>query len=162
MKSMPSLPLPLKCYDEAGIIKPPLCLYALLLINSIDWLIFVFALVSMQHTTLLLNLFYPQSQLLGLKLMGSVPFILVLLLIGNRQRLWNKQLFGWLWFLRPLGLLGIIASSALVGQQLVLSHWQFHAMLAGQLVSLVLLFWSGIKSRHIRFMLADWNKRTPA
>ncbi|QPG04357.1 DUF2919 family protein [Salinimonas marina] len=159
---MPSLPLPLKCYDEAGVIKPPVWLYTLLLINSIDWLIFVFALVSMQHTTLLLKLFYPQPQLLGLKLIGSVPFILVLLLIGNRQRLWTRQWFGWLWLLKPLGLLGVIASSALVLQQLLLSHWQFHAMLAAQLVSLVLLLWSGIKSLHIKHMLADWNKRTAA
>lgn len=162
LEFMASLLLPLKCYDDTGVIKPPLWLYVMLLINSVDWIVLLFSLLSMQHTTLLLSLFYPQSHLLGLKLIGSVPFIIVLSLIGNRQRLWKKQYYGWLWVLKPLVAAGIFLSSALVIQQLALSHWQFHFMLASQLFSLFLFFWMGLKSRHIKWMLTDWRKDTPA
>ena len=155
---MAILPLPLTYYDEAGIIKPPVWLYLLLLANSVDWLITTFAVVSMQHTTVLLGIFYPHSSLLWVKLVASVPFILALLLIGNRERLWKKNWRRWVGVLRLLCWVGIIASGTLLMQQLWLSHWAFHWWLAIQLVTLLLFSALLARSQHLRLMLADWRK----
>ncbi len=155
---MPALPLPLHCYDEAGIIKPPRWLYWFLIVNSVDWVIFLFAVASRRHTTQLLEMFYPEKTLLWSKLAATLPFILVALLLGNRERLWKKTSIRW-WRYTPAAIWsGISASLVVVGGQLQALNWQFQPLLAAQIVSLLLLGVLIARSRHLRLMLADWHK----
>ena len=155
---MPVLPLPIHCYDEAGIIKPPRWLYWFLILNSADWVIFIFAVASRRHTSQLLEMFYPEKALLWSKLIATVPFIIVALLLGNRERLWKKTSLRW-WYYMPASMwTGIIALLLVVGGQLEALNWQFQPLLAGQIISLSLLGVLITRSRHLRLMLADWRK----
>ncbi|WP_018981654.1 DUF2919 family protein [Salinimonas chungwhensis] len=155
---MAALPLPLHCYDDAGIIKPPRWLYWLLLINSVDWTFFIFSVASRQHTSQLLGLFFPDRSLLWYKLAVTLPFIITALLLGNRQRLWKKSLINWYRLIPWLTVGGVAGSLTVVLLQLAGTHWYFQPVMAGQICALFTLATLMFKSKHVALMLQDWKK----
>ena len=84
------LKLPLTFYDESGRILPPRWLYSVFILLCIDWLAFVFSLASRTQTSELLTFFYPQKETLGLGLAASLPVLIALSLVSQRDRLWKK------------------------------------------------------------------------
>ncbi|NMH58543.1 DUF2919 family protein [Alteromonas ponticola] len=153
--------LPLHCYDEAGVIKPPRWFYWLLLCVCADWIVLVFALTIREHTTLLLQLFYPNRQLLVVQLIVTIPFIITLLLLGNRSRLWKKGRVKWPRTILPLLLSGIVLSLASTLWQLSDRNWEFALLQAIRLVLNLLLGVLVLRSLHIGLMLSDWRKINP-
>jgi len=152
--------LPLHCYDEAGRVKPPLWLYWMLLILCSDWIALVFSLVTFGQTSELLSVLYPDKTVLGWRLLATWPFLTVILLMGNRERLWNKELTGWRLGIMPLIWTGNIVSIAAQMQTVLHDQWDFHWTPACFILVNVLVFVTVMRSRHIRLMVSDW--RDPA
>ncbi|MDU0355474.1 DUF2919 family protein [Paraglaciecola aquimarina] len=77
--------LPLKYYDDAGRVKPPVGLYltALYLCRSIVVLIGAYS--SKQYSNELISLFYGEQRYLYLSLMIALPALLSVTLIGFRE-----------------------------------------------------------------------------
>ncbi|MCW8108570.1 DUF2919 domain-containing protein [Alteromonas ponticola] len=153
--------LPLHCYDEGGVIKPPKWFYWLLLCVCIDWVVVIFSLALREHTTLLLNLFYPNRQLLVIQLLVTVPFIITLLLLGNRGRLWRKGWGRWSKAIMPLMFTGIALSFVSTIWQLNHRDWEFALLQAYRLVLNLLLGLLLLRSLHIGLMLSDWRHINP-
>jgi len=151
------LKLPLNYYDESGRILPPRWLYALLLLLCADWALFIFSLASRSQTDVLLHFFYPHAKSLLVGLVTSVPSLLALLLLSQRERLWSKGLIAWRrWFI-PLLLSGV---GALLLSQIVYAithHWAFELITAIRLVMSAIGFYIIAKSRHLRWMVEDWQ-----
>lgn len=149
--------LPLHCYDLKGRIMPPRWLYTLLLMLCTDWLALVFSLASRGQTSQLLSILYPDRAILGNRLLATLPFLLVLLLLGNRSRLWNKGLYQWRRGIKPLLLTGIIASTGAQIATMAQEWWVFHWTPALFLLLNLVLLLSVIRSRHLSFMIEDWR-----
>ena len=149
--------LPLHCYDEAGRIKPPLWLYWMLLILCSDWIALVFSLVTFGQTSELLSVLYADKTVLGWRLLATWPFLTVILLMGNRERLWKKELTGWRLGIMPLIWTGNIVSIAAQMQTVLHDQWDFHWTPACFILVNVLVFVTVMRSRHIRLMVSDWR-----
>lgn len=151
------LKLPLKYYDESGRILPPRWLYALLLLLCADWALFIFSLASRSHTDTLLHFFYPHSKSLLFALVTSVPALLSLLLLSQRERLWKKGLISWRrWFI-PLLLCGVVALLTSQVVYAITHHWAFELITAIRLVLSIIALYTIAKSRHLRWMVDDWE-----
>ena len=125
---------------------------------SVDWIAFIFSLASRSQTEALLKLFYPQSESLGLALLSSVPIVLGLLLISQRERLWNKGYTSWSGALLPLILMGVIASICVQFYHIVSVHWGFELITAIKVVVSIISLYCISRSRHLRWMIQDWKK----
>jgi hypothetical protein len=151
------LKLPLKYYDEAGRILPPVWLYGLLTFFCLDWIAFVFSLASRTQTETLLRIFYPHSESLGLALASSFPLVLVMILISQRERLWKHHYVMWSGWLIPAMVFGVTCSLGVQVYHAVKLHWNFDIVTAIKItVSLVGLYVL-CRSRHLRWMIEDWQ-----
>lgn len=152
------LKLPLKYYDESGRILPPKWLYAVLTVFSLDWIAFVFSLASRTQTETLLKIFYPQSESLGLALLGSFPMVVCLMLVSQRERLWKHNKIGWCRWLLPLLILGIAVSLSVQFYHVIAVKWGFESLTAAKIIVYLASLYCISRSRHIRWMLDDWKK----
>tara|TARA_Y100000748_G_scaffold67071_1_gene54515 strand:- start:9254 stop:9721 length:468 start_codon:yes stop_codon:yes gene_type:complete len=152
------LKLPLKYYDESGRILPPKWLYLLLAFFCLDWVIFIFSLASPSQTDTLLFLFYPQANSLGIALLESLPIVVSLLLLSQRERLWKRNLTGWPRALLPLMLLGISCAFCVVLYHEALVKWQFELFQGIRLLVSIASLYVVSQSRHLRWMVEDWQK----
>ena len=159
---MVKLLLPLHCYDESGRIKPPRWLMVLLILLCSDWIVLIFSLASMGHTSQLLGLIYPDKSQFGLRLVASVPLLIGMLLLSNRERLWKRHWYNWRILCCGLVIVGIVCSAMI--QLLALAHddWAFHATPGIFLLLNGLTIVSIVNSRHVRYMLTDWRKPADA
>ncbi|MBU3022988.1 DUF2919 family protein [Aestuariibacter sp. A3R04] len=159
---MVKLLLPLHCYDEAGRIKPPRWLLVLLVLLCSDWIILIFSLASMGQTSQLLGILYPDKSQFGLRLVATIPLLLAVLMLSNRERFWKRHWYSWRFLCCGCILTGI-ALSAII-QIVALEHddWAFHftpgCFLLLNLLTIVCIF----NSRHLRLMLNDWRRPTDA
>lgn len=155
---MVKLLLPLHCYDESGRIKPPRWLTVLLILLCSDWIALIFSLASMGHTSQLLGLIYPDKSQFGLRLVASIPLLIAILMLSNRERLWKRHWYRWRILCFVLIIVGVVCSAMI--QVLALSHdnWAFHVTPG------IFLFLNGLtivsitNSRHVRYMLQDWRQ----
>ena len=160
-KSEHMLKLPLSCYDESGRILPPRWLYAVFILLCIDWLAFIFSLASRTQTSGLLTFFYPQKESLGLGLAASLPVLLALVLVSQRDRLWKKGYIGWRRLIIPLAQLGVLL---LLNVQLYYAmhhHWGFEVITGVKIVFYGVALDAISKSRHLRWMIEDWEAPNP-
>lgn len=152
------LPLPLHCYDEAGRVKPPLWLYWGLVFACTDWFVVIFAVALRGQTQTLLGLFYPAQNVLTASLVLTIPFLVVLILLSQRERLWKKNLTAWRKALVPLIFIGIISSVITLAWHVWLSHGRFEFLPALRLLYLLVGGAIILRSRHLSLMVADWKK----
>jgi hypothetical protein len=150
------LKLPLKYYDESGRILPPVWLYSLLLLLCIDWLVFIFSVASRTQTTDLLAFFYPQKEALGLNLVASLPVLLTLVLISQRERLWKHDLVNWRHCILPFIQIGVLI--LLTSQIYYLMHhqWGFEVVTAVKILLYSGTLYVVTRSRHLKWMIYDW------
>lgn len=151
------LKLPLHCYDEAGRIKPPLWLNLVFLVCLADWIILVFALAIRDQTTFLLALFYPSRLTLGLSLVSGAPALLALVLISRREKQWQQQRYRWSRYILPLVAVSLVAQVSLQVVPLMAQFWRFQPVVAARMLASVCACYALIKSRHLRWMVADWR-----
>ncbi|WP_420935962.1 DUF2919 family protein [Alteromonas sp. A081] len=150
------LKLPLKYYDESGRILPPVWLYSLLLLLCMDWLVFIFSVASRTQTTDLLAFFYPQKEALGLNLVASLPVLLTLVLISQRERLWKHDLVSWRHCILPSIQIGVLI--LLTSQIYYLMHhqWGFEVVTAVKILLYSVTLYVVTRSRHLKWMIYDW------
>ncbi|WP_394220367.1 DUF2919 family protein [Alteromonas gracilis] len=150
------LKLPLQFYDESGRILPPKWLYALSLMLCIDWIAFIFSLASRSQTSELLSFFYPNKASLGTALVASLPILMGLVLVSQRERLWKKGFVKWRRVVRPSIQLGCLLLLAVQFTYLIDHQWGFEFFVALRMVFCVFAFYAVWRSRHLRWMVEDW------
>ncbi|WP_083272925.1 DUF2919 family protein [Alteromonas confluentis] len=153
--------LPLHCYDEAGRVKPPLWLYWMLILLCSDWLALVFSLLTFGKTSELLSLFYPDRSQLGMRLLATLPFVVTLLLLGNRERLWKRGWTEWRKLIYPLLMMGVVMSILAQVLPMGQDHWAFHWTPAAFLLANLILALTALQSIHLKTLYADWRYREP-
>jgi len=152
------LKLPLKYYDDSGRILPPKWLYTLLMLFSLDWVGFIFSLASRAQTETLLSFFYPQRESLMLGLVGSLPVVIALLLISQRERLWKRSWINWCKSILPLIMFGAVTSLIIQVYHVTAIHWRFETITAVKIMLSVLCIYCVGRSRHLGWMIDDWKK----
>lgn len=152
------IPLPLKHYDEAGIVLPPRWFYWLLAIACRDvLLVAAFTAVPAESETLY-RLFFPHSDTLWLQMVAALPFMLVVVLLSFREKLWQRQLTGWRYMIRPLCTVGALIQMGVAGYFLARSGWQFDGYLGSVVLLLCALIYMVNRSSHVSIMLHDWRQ----
>jgi hypothetical protein len=154
------LKLPLKYYDEAGRILPPVWLYGLLAFFCLEWIAFVFSLASRTQTETLLRIFYPHSESLWMALASSFPLVIAMVLISQRERLWKHHYILWCRWLIPAMVIGVICSFGVQVYHAVKLHWNFELVTAIKIAVSLIGFYVVCRSRHLRWMIEDWQTPT--
>lgn len=155
------LKLPLTFYDESGRILPPRWLYSVFILLCIDWLAFVFSLASRTQTSELLTFFYPQKETLGLGLAASLPVLIALSLVSQRDRLWKKGFLAWRRWVIPLAQLGVLALLSVQLYYAMHHHWWFETITGVKIVFYSIALYAISKSRHLKWMVEDWETPNP-
>jgi hypothetical protein len=149
--------LPLKHYDEAGKVKPPVALYwcALFLCRSL--VVLVGALSSRQYGNELLALFYSESRYLYMNLIVAMPTLISLIIIGFRETSWVENR-SWLFVcIRPLMIFSALVDFSFHIFFANLHHWQFSWVISFTFLLDSLCLYFLIKDKHILMMIKDWR-----
>jgi len=155
------LKLPLTSYDESGRILPPRWLYSVLILLCIDWLAFIFSVASRTQTSELLAFFYPQKETLGLGLAASLPVLISLILVSQRDRLWKNGYLVWRRWVIPLAQLGVLALLSVQLYYTMHHHWGFEYITGVKIVFYAIALYAISKSRHLKWMVEDWETPNP-
>ena len=152
------LPLPLHCYDDAGRVKPPRWLYWLICLGCRDIFLVLMSLVFPDQTEILLGLLYQDGTEMLLKIGFASPFVAVLLLISYHSVMLNKQWIAWIRVLKPLLVIGLLASLFEIIADTTMSggHFSLYASFGILFNSFALV--CIVRSRHLKIMLNDWRK----
>lgn len=156
----PKIQLPLKHYDEAGRVKPPVMLWLCLLVIAKSYLIFIASFTFRQDSQMLLSLFYPIKTDLYNGLMIGSGAIMCFALCGFREKIWASNWRISFLLIRPIITLSIFAESWM--NILVIQHqyWQFSWVIAlSFLANFFILLWL-FSSKHLLIMLKDWTAET--
>ncbi|GGW87906.1 DUF2919 family protein [Alteromonas halophila] len=151
------LKLPLHCYDEGGRILPPRWLFWLIGLACADWVLLVFSLASRSQTETLLEIFYPDSGMLGVNLLATLPLVAGGVLISQRARLWKRGMIRWVVLVRPLLLTGLLMSVGVALRTEYVMDWAFSAYSSARLALLLAFIYCVFRSRHLRWMTEDWK-----
>ncbi len=89
--------------------------------------------------------------------MATLPLVISAMLISQRDRLWKYEYIGWIRLLRPLLLTGLLLSLVIQIRTEALLDWQFSAYSSGKLILLFALIYCVLRSRHLRWMISDWQ-----
>ncbi|NVK56032.1 MAG: DUF2919 family protein [Alteromonadaceae bacterium] len=152
------LKLPLNYYDEAGVVLPPRWFYWMLLIACRDvLLVCAFAAIPAESDRLY-RLFFPHTDSLWLQLVASLPFVLVIVLLSFRDRLWQAGFSWWRLIVRPLVWLGCLVQLTVVFSLLRRNDWQFDLYMGAVIVLLLTFSIMLARSRHLAVMIEDWQQ----
>lgn len=93
------LKYPLHHYDEAGRMKPPIFVYALLFFVCRGLLVLIVSLSFREDSERLLRIFYPLPYHFYLSLVPILPALIGFYFVSKRTVLWNKERYLWFkWF----------------------------------------------------------------
>lgn len=150
--------LPLKFYDAAGRVLPSVGFYLCLLYLSRGFLIFIASLSVRDSSDAFLRIFFPETNFLYTSFAIGAPALVVLGIVGFREKIWSSNITWLFGFVRPcitMSILGDLSFSLMLAK---LNHWQFSWLISfTTLVSFLCLYFL-LKDNHIRLMLADWRK----
>lgn len=157
---MSKLLLPLQNYDEAGRIKPPRFFWLCALLLAKSYFIFVLSLSNFRDADALLTVFYPRPSELYIGLGIGFSAVLAIGIVAYREKWWGSK---WLFLGRCIKPLLLIAVSVDIAHQMQLlfeQHWLFSWAIAFSILTdMILLYWT-LKSRHLRYMIQDWQVST--
>ncbi len=128
------LKLPLTSYDESGRILPPRWLYSVLILLCIT---------------------------LGLGLAASLPVLISLILVSQRDRLWKNGYLVWRRWVIPLAQLGVLALLSVQLYYTMHHHWGFEYITGVKIVFYAIALYAISKSRHLKWMVEDWETPNP-
>ena len=151
------LALPLHHYDLAGRVKPPWLMYGVLFFLARSLIVFVASLSFRQDSTLLLQIFYPRQADFYLSLWLAIPAVLIIFVVGFRDKFWQWQQGHILASLRLVCFLLLGMDFSLLLWQIKTQSFAFSLPIACLvLCSLVcILYW--LQSRHLKVMFTDWR-----
>ncbi|GAA6183155.1 MULTISPECIES: DUF2919 domain-containing protein [Alteromonadaceae] len=158
---MSKLLLPLSQYDEAGRIRPPRFFWWCCLFLAKSYVIFILSLSNFRDADGLLEIFYPQKNelFIGFGIGGGA--LLAIIIVAYREKWWDTK---WQFIRRLIKPCLILTVTLDLLHQIQISlsqHWQFSWAVATLfLFDLVVLYWI-FKSRHLRYMIADWADNQP-
>jgi len=151
------LALPLKYYDDAGRIKPPIMLYVIVLFLCRPLIVFIASISFRQDGGLLLSIFYPVKYHFYLALVHAIPALALLLFINFREKLWKHKCAGVFKILPAVFvvLLGLDTAVQLyiLNAQSFAFKWSFAFSFVGLIVATLFV----AKSYHLKLMNADYR-----
>lgn len=157
---MAKLLLPLQYYDEAGRIKPPRFFWWCGLLLAKSYFIFILSLSNFRDSDALLEVFYPRPSELYIGLGIGLSAVLAIAIVAYREKWWGSSWAMLCHLIKPLLLLAVIMDISHQIQLLLEHHWMFSWAVAFSVVlDSVLLYWI-LKSRHLKYMLKDWQRQT--
>ncbi|WP_158968355.1 DUF2919 family protein [Paraglaciecola sp. L3A3] len=151
--------LPLKYYDEAGRVKPPISLYWVILFLCRSLVILAGSLSSQQYSKELLAMFYADSRFLYINIFIALPTFVALLIMGFREKLWQKNRVWLFTLIIPLMIFSCIVDVAYHLFVANLQHWQFSWVIAITLIADVFCLYFLSKDKHASFMVFDWRTK---
>lgn len=151
------LKLPLRCYDETGVVLPPTWFYLLLILGCRDLILVCLFSALPQQETVLYSLFFPDSSSLWIRLVTAMPFVAVVAILGMRKNLWRHNYVAWRNTILPLCWLGVLSQLLVIGYLLNGTEWAFNGYFASALSGLVLFAYLLVHSHHLRVMVNDWQ-----
>lgn len=89
-----ALPFPLHCYDDAGLLKPPLSLYLIGLWLCKALLLMLISVSMRDNPTALIEWIYPDNRLWYQNLIPVAPGVFALISLSLRDKFREKN---WLW-----------------------------------------------------------------
>jgi len=150
---------PLKYYDEAGRMKPPLILYILLLFVCRGLIVLIISLSFREDSERLLRVFYPLPYHFYLSLIPILPALIALYLVSKRTILWEKERY------RIFSVFPILMGSALIidaGIQIYMLNQIHFAFSMNHGLSILTSFIGLLyllNSAYLKHLIKDW--RTP-
>lgn len=150
--------LPLRHYDEAGIVLPPKWFYWMLALASRDLLLVAAFTAIPAESETLYRLFFPHSDSLWLQICATLPFLFVVVLVSFREYLWKRQWTGWRRLIRPMCNLGCIVQLGVVASFLQRAGWRFDGYLGAVVLLLLAFLYMVNRSGHLSIMLDDWRQ----
>jgi|TARA_B110000238_G_C16103855_1_gene429504 hypothetical protein len=153
--------LPLKYYDDAGRVKPPVALYFCIVFLSRSLIILVGSVSVRENGEQLLALFYPEEQYLYVSLAIAFPAFLALMCLGFKEKVWQKNQYWIFSCIKPLLIFSVLADFVLHIMLANIEQWKFSWVIALTLILDSLIFYFLIKDKHTQLMLFDWKKLTP-
>lgn len=103
-------------YDQHGLLRLPLCFWAVLILQARTWILFVMAGASRQQGAGLLQLFYPDTQRFWYGILLGLPAALAFLICGRRQH-WPRLWRCWRWVLATSLVAALLVSLFSLWQQ---------------------------------------------
>ena len=150
------LPLPLHKYDENGRVKPPLTLMLALVFLARSIVVFIASLSFREDGGLLLSLFYPDKYQFYLSLSSAIPALVLIFLIGFREKLWKGDKAK-VFYLLPW-LIGIVLCIDIILQFYIITklHFVFSWPSAISLLVTMLIVWYLFLSASVKALFKDW------
>jgi hypothetical protein len=150
--------LPLKYYDEAGRVKPPVAVYVCALFLCRSLIVVIAALSASDASRDLLALIYPQRTLLYVNVCFALSALASLVVMGFRYKIWTNKIT-WLFVLiRPLLLFAAIGELFFY---LALAHynsWAFSWPIALTILVTGFCVFYLAKDKHLTCMMQDWRR----
>lgn len=153
--------LPLKYYDDAGRVKPPVALYFCIVFLSRSLIILVGSVSVRENGEQLLALFYPEKQYLYVSLAIAFPAFVALMCLGFKEKFWQKNQYWIFSCIKPLLIFSVLADLILHITLAKIGHWQFSWIIAITLLTDSLVFYFLFKDKHTKLMLTDWKRTVP-
>jgi hypothetical protein len=150
-----ALPFPLHCYDEAGLLKPPLTLYLICIWLCKALLLMIISVSMRENPSALIEWFYPDSALWYQNVLPAVPGVAALIGLSLRDKFRAK---GWHWpqmWCKRLVLFGLLIQCylvyATVASQGPLFNWGQAVALVISVASIAYL----VRSKRVAAFVAD-------
>lgn len=150
--------LPLHNYDAVGRILPPWWWFVVLGLNCLDWLLLFIIAVGGERTEGLLPVFFANKAHAKYALLAEVPWLAIMALTSQRERLWQKRFTAWLTYLPYLWWSGIVCSLVVTTLSILDGAGQFAWPVAFRLAIIITTTVILLRSRHLPLMLADWRQ----
>ncbi|MGB3726192.1 MAG: DUF2919 domain-containing protein [Glaciecola sp.] len=151
------LKYPLKYYDEAGRMKPPIVVYFILLFVSRGLLVLIISLSFREDSELLLRLFYPQPYHFYLSLSPIIPALMGLYLVSKRNILWENEQFSRFKMLPWLMAFALLLDASMQTYMLYETHFAYSLSHGLSLLIAVLCMWYLVKSQYLKTLFIDWQ-----
>ncbi|GAC14282.1 hypothetical protein GLIP_1649 [Aliiglaciecola lipolytica E3] len=153
--------MPLNHYDEAGRIKPPRFFWWCCLFLAKSYVIFVLSLSNFRDADGLLEIFYPRQSELYIGFGIGAGALLAITLVAYREKWWDSSWQFLRWLIKPCLVLTVLLDLFHQSQILIGQHWRFSWATAILILFDFVIFYWVLKSRHLRYMIADWADKQP-
>lgn len=154
---MPSIALPLKYYDDAGRVRPPIGLWLYVAFIAKSVLILIGSLTNRDTSDSMLEIFYPQKSDFYFGLLLGCFGLAIWLICGFREKIWQANKEALFSIIKPTIFFSLVLD---LGFQIKLAHTHYWAFSWSIGVNVLLIgcfaYWL-FKSRHLTIMLVDWR-----
>ena len=102
--------------------------------------------------------FFANKETAKYALLAEIPWLALIGLTSQRERLWKNKFTGWLTYFPYLWWSGIVCTLVVSALSILNEAGQFSWPVAYKLGMIMTTSLILLRSRHLRLMLADWRK----